>query len=281
MAASSKAGSQGSVDEVTKIRICREFFTKVREALPSNIKELDKHDNNVGLRMYFEVENDECLSHDALMAATVCQLKFDAMLVHFLGVIDDDLRLQEEEAEQALDMKRAMEAAEAKKTAKPEKSDNVSTDYTSTLQKDMQNMQKSLRVLTKAIEGFRSSTMKQEIVANNSERISTPCGVNRRYSKQDLSALRVIEIQELQMESIRCRNSRYKHGRTKWVRNWEKDNSNCWNIFQRKPKSWSPSSIADPEYFSQRHRFADPRQNSESGLRNEAPEFVPGFNRRF
>ena len=50
------------------------------------------------------------------------------------------------------------------------------------------------------------------------------------------------------MESIRCRNSRYKHGRTKWVRNWEKDNSNCWNIFQRKPKSWSPSSIADPEY---------------------------------
>ena len=83
------------------------------------------------------------------------------------------------------------------------------------------------------------------------------------------------------MESIRCRNSRYKHGRTNWVRNWEKDNSNCWNIFQRKPKSWSPSSIADPEYFSQRHRFADPRQNSESGLRNEAPEFVPGFNRHF
>ena len=178
-------------------------------------------------------------------------------------------------------MKRAMEAAEAKKTAKPEKSDNVSTDYTSTLQKDMQNMQNSLRVLTEAIEEFRSSTMKQETVANNSERISTPCGVNRRYSKQDLSALRVIEIQELQMESIRCRNSRYKHGRTKWVRNWEKDNSNCWNIFQRKPKSWSPSSIADPEYFSQRHRFADPRQNSESGLRNEAPEFVPGFNRHF
>ena len=144
-------------------------------------------------------------------------------------------------------------------------------------------MQKSLRVLTETIEGFeiRSSTMKQETVANNSERISTPCGVNRRYSKQDLSALRVIEIQELQMESIRCRNSRYKHGRTKWVRNWEKDNSNCWNIFQRKPKSWSPSSIADPEYFSQRHRFADPRQNSESGLRNEAPEFVPGFNRHF
>ena len=253
---------------------------------------LDKHDGNVGLRMYFEVENDECLPDDALKAATVCQLKFDAMLVHFLGVIDDDLRLQEEEAEQALDMKRAMEAAEAKKTAKPEKSDNVSTDYTSTLQKDMQNMQNSLqkdmqdmqnslRVLTEAIEEFRSSTMKQETVANNSERISTPCGVNRRYSKQDLSALRVIEIQELQMESIRCRNSRYKHGRTKWVRNWEKDNSNCWNIFQRKPKSWSPSSIADPEYFSQRHRFADPRQNSESGLRNEAPEFVPGFNRRF
>ena len=179
------------------------------------------------------------------------------------------------------------DGAAAMQTAKPEKeapkSDNVSTDYTSTLQKDMQNMQKSLRVLTKAIEGFRSSTMKQETVANNSERISTPCGVNRRYSKQDLSALRVIEIQELQMESIRCRNSRYKHGRTKWVRNWEKDNSNCWNmhIFQRKPKSWSPSSIADPEYFSQRHRFADPRQNSESGLRNEASEFVPGFNRHF
>ena len=33
--------------------------------------------------------------------------------------------------------------------------------------------------------------------------------------------------------------------------------------------------------YSQRHRFADPRQNSESGLRNEAPEFVPGFNRHF
>ena len=78
-----------------------------------------------------------------------------------------------------------------------------------------------------------------------------------------------------------CRKRRYKHGKTDWVRNWEKDNSNCWNIFQRKPKSWSPSSIADPEYFSQRHRFADPRQNSESGLRNEAPEFVPGFNRHF
>ena len=103
--------------------------------------------------------------------------------------------------------------------------------------------------------------MKQETVANNSERISTPCGVNRRYSKQDLSALRVIEIQELQMESIRCRNSRYKHGRTKWVRNWEKDNSNSMleyayalNVIMipvcislkiqrklRKPKRWSPS----------------------------------------
>ena len=120
MAASSKAGSQGSVDEVTKIRICQEFFTKVREALPSNIKELDKHDNNVGLRMYFKVPNDKCLSDDALNAATVCQLKMDTTLEYFLGLIDDDLRRQEEEAEQALDMKRAMEAAEAKKTAKPE-----------------------------------------------------------------------------------------------------------------------------------------------------------------
>ena len=181
--------------------------------------------------MYFKVPNDDCLSNDALNAATVCQLKMDTTLKYFLGLIDDDLRLQEEEAEQALDMKRAMEAAEAKKTAKPEKSDNGSTDiYTSTLQKDMQNMQKSLRLLTEAIQRFRSSTMKQETVANNSERISTPCGINRRYSKQDLSALRVIEIQELQMESILCRNSRYKHGRTNWVRNWEKDNSNCWNM---------------------------------------------------
>ena len=79
------------------------------------------------------------------------------------------------------------------------------------------------------------------------------------------------------MEGVLCRKSRYKHGRTNWVRSWEKDNSNCWNVFQRKPKRWTPSSIVDLEYFSQSHRFADPRQNF--GLRKDAPKFVPGFNR--
>ena len=84
----------------------------------------------------------------------------------------------------------------------------------------MQNMQKSLEML----QDFCSSTKKE---ATNTESVSTPCAVNRRYSKQDLTALRVIEIQELQMEGVLCRKSRYKHDRTNWVRNWEKDNSNC------------------------------------------------------
>ena len=132
-------------------------------------------------------------------------------------------------------MKKAM------KTAKAEKSDKDSTDiHISILEKEMQNMQKSLEMLTEKIQEFCSSTKKE---ATNIESISTPCGVNRRYSKQDLTALRVIEIHELQMEGVLCRKSRYKHGRTNWVRSWEKDNSNCWNVFQRKPKRWTPSSI--------------------------------------
>ena len=70
----------------------------------------------------------------------------------------------------------------------------------------MQNMQKSLEMLTEKIQEFCSSTKKE---ATNTESISTPCGVNRRYSKQDLTALRVIEIQELQMEGILCKKSIY------------------------------------------------------------------------
>ena len=75
-------------------------------------------------------------------------------------------------------------------------------------------MQKSLEMPTEKIQEFCSSTKKE---ATNTESISTPCGVNRRYSKQDLTALRVIEIQELQMEGVLCRKSRYKHDRTNWV----------------------------------------------------------------
>ena len=58
-------------------------------------------------------------------------------------------------------------------------------------------MQKSLEMLSEKSQEFCSSTKKE---ATNTESVSTPCGVNRRYSKQDLTALRVIEIQELQME---------------------------------------------------------------------------------
>ena len=74
-------------------------------------------------------------------------------------------------------------------------------------------MQKSLEMLTKKIQDFCSSTKKE---ATNTESVSTPCGVNRRYSKQDLTALRVIdiEIQELLIEGVLCRKSTYKHGRT-------------------------------------------------------------------
>ena len=195
---------------------------------------------------------------------------------YWLRVIGDEYNRRVEVAEVAeKDMKSIMEAADTKKKAKPKKSDKDSTDiHISILEKEMQNMQKSLEMLTEKIQEFCSSTKKE---ATNTESVSTPCGVNRRYSKQDLTALRVIEIQELQMEGVLCRKSRYKHGRTNWVRRWEKDKTNCWNVFQRKPKRWTPSSIADPEYFSQSHRFADPRQNS--GLRKDAPEFVPGFNR--
>ena len=113
-------------------------------------------------------------------------------------------------------MKSVMEAADTKKKAKPKKSDKDSTDiHISILEKEMQNMQKSLEMLTEKIQEFCSSTKKE---ATNTESISTPCGVNRRYSKQDLTALRVIEIQELQMEGVLCRKSRYKHGRNNWVK---------------------------------------------------------------
>ena len=226
--------------------------------------------------MYFGVPNDDHLPDNVRETALVCQIQADQTRDYWLRVIGDEFNRRVEEAELAQEnMKSVMEAADTKKKAKPKKSDKDSTDiHISILEKEMQNMQKSLEMLTEKIQEFCSSTKKE---ATNTESISTPCGVNRRYSKQDLTALRVIEIQELQMEGVLCRKSRYKHGRTNWVRSWEKDNSNCWNVFQRKPKRWTPSSIADPEYFSQSHRFADPRQNS--GLRKDAPEFVPGFNR--
>ena len=223
--------------------------------------------------MYFGVPDDDYLSDDVLDTATITHGKLHKTLRDALKHIKDDLCRKGEEVEE--DTKTVTEAAEAMKTAKAEKSDKDSTDiHISILEKEMQNMQKSLEMLTEKIQEFCSSTKKE---ATNTESVSTPCGVNRRYSKQDLTALRVIEIQELQMEGVLCKKSKYKHGRTNWVRRWEKDNSNCWNVFQRKPKRWTPSSIADPEYFSQSHRFADPRQNS--GLRKDAPEFVPGFNR--
>ena len=53
-------------------------------------------------------------------------------------------------------------------------------------------MHNFLYMLTEKIQEFCSSTKKE---ATNTESISTPCGVNRRYSKQDLTALRIIEIQ--------------------------------------------------------------------------------------
>ena len=106
-----------------------------------------------------------------------------------------------------------------------EKSDKDSTDiHISILEKEIQNMQKSLEMLTEKIQEFYSYTKKE---ATNTKSISTPCGVNRGYSEQDLTALRVIEIQELQMEGVLCRKNRYKHGRTYLVRNWGKDISNC------------------------------------------------------
>ena len=87
------------------------------------------------------------------------------------------------------------------KTAKAEKSDKDSTDiefHISILQR--QNFQKCkicrnplkpkgqkcLALLTEKIQEFCSSTKKE---ATNTESVSTPCGVNRRCSKQDLTAL--------------------------------------------------------------------------------------------
>ena len=130
-----------------------------------------------------------------------------------LRVIGDEFNRRVEEAELAQEnMKSVMEAADTKKKTKPKKSDNDSTDIHISIldsEKEMQNMQKSLEMLTEKIQDFCSSTKKE---ATNIESVSTSCGVNRRYSKQDLTALRVIEIQELQMEGVLCRKSRYKHG---------------------------------------------------------------------
>ena len=74
MATSSKADSPGGVDQVTKSRICRESFTKLREILVEKISELNKHDDNAALRMYFGVPNDDHLLDDVLDAAIVCQI---------------------------------------------------------------------------------------------------------------------------------------------------------------------------------------------------------------
>ena len=256
MATSSKADSPGGVDQVTKSRICRDSFKEASEMLVEKISALNEHNGNSALHMYFGVPDDDYLSDDVLDTAAITHGKLHKTLRDALKHIKDDLCRKGEEVEE--DTKTVTEAAEAMKTAKAEKSDKDSTDiHISILEKEMQNMQKSLEMLTEKIQEFCSSTKKE---ATNTESVSTPCGVNRRYSKQDLTALRVIEIQELQMEGVLCRKSRYKHGRTNWVKSWEKDNSNCWNVFQRKPKRWTPSSIADLEYFSQSHRFTDPRQ---------------------
>ena len=177
------------------------------------------------------VPDDDYLSDDVLDTAAITHGKLHKTLRDALKHIKDDLCRKGEEVEE--DTKTVTEAAEAMKTAKAEKSDKDSTDiHISILEREMQNMQKSLEMLTEKIQEFCSSTKKE---ATNTESISTPCGVNRRYSKQDLTALRVIEIQELQIEGVLCKKSKYKHGRTNWVRRWEKDNSNCWNVFQRKP----------------------------------------------
>ena len=116
-----------------------------------------------------------------LDTAAITHEKLHKTLRDALKHIKDDLCRKGEEVEE--DTKTVTEAAEAMKTAKAEKSDKDSTDiHISILEKEIQNMQKSLEMLTEKIQEFCSSTKKE---ATNTESISTPCGVNRRYSKQD------------------------------------------------------------------------------------------------
>ena len=70
-------------------------------------------------------------------------------------------------------IKSVMEAADTKKKAKPKKSDKDSTNiHISILEKEMQNMQKSLEMLTEKIQDFCSSTKKEENIPTNTKSIS-------------------------------------------------------------------------------------------------------------
>ena len=200
------SAGQGRVDQATENRICQKFLTKVSKTLDKKFNDVNKLDDRYGLHMYFGVLDDDYLSDDVLDTAAITHGKLHKTLRDALKHIKDDLCRKGEEVEE--DTKTVTEAAEAMKTANPEKSDKDSTNiHISILEKEMQNMshlQKSLEMLTEKIQDFCSSTKKE---ATNIESVSTPCGVNQRYSKQDLTALRVIEIQELQMIGVSCKKS--------------------------------------------------------------------------
>ena len=162
------------------------------------------------------------------------------------------------------------------KTAKPEKLDNDSTNiHISNLEGEMQKIHKIPGKAYGKGSGFLFfSKERGDCCKQYWENFYSLWCQSTFLETRFNCAKGYWDSGELHMRGVSCRKSRYKHGRTDWVSNWEKDNSNCWNIFPRKPKRWVSSSIADPEYFSQSHRFADPRQNS--GLRKDAPvwEFV-------